>query len=75
MAVFLLRTKYGTGYLPPAATGTMFVDVPASAFAAAWIERLAVEGITAGCAPGLYCPNGNASRGEMAVFLTSTFGL
>ena len=38
MAVFLLKSKLGRSYAPPAATGTKFGDVPAGAFAAAWIE-------------------------------------
>jgi hypothetical protein len=69
MAVFLLRSKHGAGYAPPPASGTVFSDVPANAFAASWIEREAAEGITAGCGNGKYCPNASASRAEMAVFL------
>ena len=49
LAVMLLKAKHGPDYEPPPATGTVFVDVPADAFAAAWIEELAAEGITAGC--------------------------
>ena len=41
MAVFLLKTLLGTGYVPPDPTGTVFGDVPVDAFAAAWIEDLA----------------------------------
>jgi hypothetical protein len=51
MAVFLLKTKYGASYTPPAATGTMFSDVPVTNIYAAWIEELAREGITAGKSP------------------------
>lgn len=51
MAVFLLKTKYGSSYTPPAATGTMFSDVPITNIYAAWIEQLAREGITAGKSP------------------------
>ena len=47
----------------------MFVDVPADAFAAAWIEQLAAMGITAGCGSGAYCPDRAITRGEMAVLL------
>jgi hypothetical protein len=75
MAVFLLAAKYGAAYRPPAATGAMFVDVPANSFAAAWIEQLVREGITAGCAPSQYCPNAAVTRGQMSVFLVATFGL
>jgi hypothetical protein len=69
MAVFLLRGIYGSTYLPPAATGTTFSDVPSNHWAAAWIEQLAAEGITGGCGNGNYCPQTTVTRDQMAVFL------
>jgi hypothetical protein len=75
MAVFLLRAEHGSAYAPPAATGTMFTDVPIGLSTAAWIEQLANEGITSGCGGGNYCPNQSVSRAQMAVFLQRTFGL
>ena len=69
MAVMLLKSEHGSSYAPPPATGTVFSDVPVSAFAAAWIERLAAEGITSGCGGGKYCPGAAVSRAQMAVFL------
>jgi hypothetical protein len=77
MAVFLLKTKLGSGYTPPPATGTIFGDVTVDAFAAAWIEDLYNRGLTAGCqaAPLLFCPDAPVTRGEMAAFLVNTFGL
>jgi len=75
MAIFLLRSKYGAAYNPPTATGSVFGDVPAGYWAAAWIERLATEGITAGCGSGNYCPENPVTRAQMAVFLVKTFGL
>ena len=74
MAVFLLRAKYGSGYSPPSPSG-VFGDVPANYWAAAWIEQLAAEGITAGCGGGDYCPAEPVTRDQMAVFLVRTFGL
>lgn len=74
MAVFLLRAKHGSAYRPPPATG-LFSDVPVSHWAAAWIEQLAREGITAGCGSGKYCPGSVVTRDQMAVFLVRTFGL
>jgi len=70
MAVFLLRAKHGPSYVPPAATG-IFADVPVTYWAAAWIEQLANEGITAGCSlsPKLFCPTGAVTRDQMAIFL------
>ena len=70
MAVFLLRGEHGSAYIPPAVgTGTGFTDVPADYWAAAWIKQLALEGITSGCGPSLYCPETSVTRDQMAVFL------
>jgi hypothetical protein len=68
MAVFLLKSKHGAGYTPPNCQGT-FDDVPCPSLYANWIERLAAEGITAGCGGGNYCPDASVSREQMAVFL------
>jgi hypothetical protein len=75
MAIVLLRALHGGAYVPPPATGTRFIDVPATYWAAGWIEQLAAEGITNGCAPDLYCPERLVKRDEMAVFLTRAFNL
>jgi hypothetical protein len=76
MAAFLLKTKYGSAYVPPPASG-VFGDVPASDGFAPWIEELYAEGVTGGCqaAPPLFCPFGPNTRGQMAVFLVKAFGL
>jgi hypothetical protein len=72
MSIFLLRAKNGPGYVPPAATGTMFADVPVDGFAAAWIERLSALGVTVGCGGGNFCPGDPVTREQMAVFLLRT---
>ncbi len=69
MAVFLLKGKFGALHVPPAASGTVFTDVPQGSFAADWIEELASLEITGGCGGGNYCPNGPVTRAQMAVFL------
>ena len=74
MAVFLLKAKHGSSYTPPPCTG-VFPDVPCGGPFAAWIEQLFEEGITGGCGNGNYCPLNPNTRGQMAVFLTKTFGL
>jgi len=74
MAVFLLKAEHGSSYTPPACTGA-FPDVPCPSTFADWIEQLAAEGITGGCGGGDYCPLANNTRGQMAVFITKTFGL
>jgi len=76
MAVFLLRSKYGSSYSPPAVgASTGFGDVPTDHWAAPWIKQLVTEGITAGCGGGNYCPELPVSRAQMAVFLVRTFNL
>ena len=76
MAVFLLKTKYGSTHTPPACTG-VFDDVECTSQFAVWIEELAAEQITGGCSvtPPLYCPGNNNTRGQMAVFIQKTFTL
>ena len=79
MAIFLLRGLRGSDYVPPTCTG-IFDDVPCApipAFAVDWIEELWRSQITAGCstAPFRYCPEALVPRQQMAVFLTTTFGL
>jgi len=71
MAVLLLKASLGADYQPPPATGTVFADVPANAFAAAWIEDIYARGITSGCAtnPLRYCPNSPVTRRQMAVMI------
>jgi parallel beta-helix repeat protein len=73
MAVFLLRSKFGPTYTPPPATGMVFPnDVPADGFAADYIEALHALEITAGCAPGSFCPDDPVTRAQMSVFLLTT---
>jgi hypothetical protein len=77
MAVFLLKSKYGSSYVPPTCTG-VFDDVPCpGAPAVDFIEQLAAEQITGGCSvtPPLYCPDNSSTRGQMAVFIVKTFSL
>jgi len=74
MAVFLLKSKYGSDYNPPDPIGN-FNDVPTNHWAAGWIEQLADEGITSGCGNGNYCPEQPVTRAQMAVFLVRAFNL
>jgi streptogramin lyase len=74
MAVFLLKSEHGSGYIPPPCTG-MFPDVLCPSTYANWIEEISHESITGGCGSGDYCPNTPVNRGQMAVFLVKTFGL
>jgi hypothetical protein len=77
MAVFLLKTLEGSAYVPPACAVPLFDDVPCGSQFADWIGELSERAITGGCSvtPPLYCPTSPNNRGQMAVFLTKTFGL
>ncbi len=75
MAVFLLRSKHGSEYQPPEASGLVFHDVPRDYWAADWIEQLAEEGITAGCGNDYYCPHAVVNRAQLAVFLVRALEL
>jgi len=74
MAIFLLKAKHGSSYAPPPATGD-FSDVPIGYWADKWIEQLAAEGVTSGCGAGIYCPDAEVTRAQMAVFLVKNFNL
>jgi hypothetical protein len=74
MAVFLLKTKHGSTFVPPHCAG-QFLDVPCPSQYADWIEELAAEGITGGCGNSNYCPLQSVRRDQMAAFLYNTFGL
>ncbi len=77
-AVFILRTRYGKDYAPPAAVGDVFLDVPKNAQFGGFIEKFYTQdGLTAGCSrsPLRYCPNDPTTRAAMAIFLDRTFKL
>ncbi len=76
MAVFLLKSKYGSAHVPPPCTGSVFVDVPCTGGPFdPWIEELSGLGITGGCqaSPPQYCPGNTVTRQQMAVFLLKAF--
>jgi hypothetical protein len=73
MAVFVLVSKEGPGYAPPACGATpMFADVPASSPFCRWVEELARRGVVGGCGGGNYCPLQPATREQMTVFVLRT---
>ena len=74
MAVFILKTKHGSTYLPPSCM-QVFDDVACPGPFADWIEQLFTEGITGGCGGANYCPDASSTRGQMAVFLDRMMGL
>src|SRR4029079_2789195 len=73
MAVFLLKSRFGSAHVPPPCTGTVFTDVPCTGGPFdPWIEELAALQVTGGCGGGNYCPNATVTRKQMAVFLLKT---
>lgn len=67
MAVFLERGIHGAGFTPPNNIPS-YTDI-VNYWAEDWIESLKADGITTGCAVGLYCPDDSTTRAQMAVFL------
>jgi len=71
--VFVLLSREGSGYLPPAcAPDALFDDVPAASPYCRWVEELARRGVVGGCGPRTFCPDDAVSRDQMAVFLLRT---
>jgi hypothetical protein len=71
MAVFLIKGKHGSSYSPPPATGTLFSDVSADSFGAAFIEEQDREQIMTSCSapPCVFGPTYPVYRADMAHFL------
>jgi S-layer family protein len=70
-----VRVAYRLQVSPAPGTATFANDVPTTHPFFQFIEALAAAGITAGCAPGSYCPDAPVTRGQMAVFLARALGL
>ena len=73
MAAFIIRALGDLNPNPPASP--RFADVPPENSFYAFIEQMAVRGITQGCGGGNYCPASDVTRGQMAAFLVRAFGL
>jgi hypothetical protein len=69
MAIFIIRARYGSATQFDYPQTPYFTDVPSTSFEFAWVQRLAYDDITSGCGVGLYCPNNNVLRQDMAVFI------
>jgi len=67
-AVFLVRAKFGTGAFSYTAA-PWFTDVQPSNPAFIYVQKLFDLGITHGCDAGLYCPDSDTARQQMAVLL------
>jgi hypothetical protein len=69
------RIGYRLQVSPAPTTATFPNDVPTTHLFFRFIEALAAAGVTAGCAPGSFCPDDPVTRGQMAVFLATALGL
>jgi hypothetical protein len=57
-------------YTPPACvSGVPFADITCTTGFDPWIEQFGLDGITAGCGGGNYCPGSPVTRDQMAVLL------
>jgi hypothetical protein len=70
MAAFLVRGLHLTR-----TSAIRFSDVPSTHPFAGDINRLATEGVTAGCGGGRFCPDARVTREQMAAFLQRGLGL
>jgi hypothetical protein len=76
-AVFMLRAEFGTSYVPPIPTGTLFVDMVDTAYwSTKWAEGMWAEDMTAGCQypatdPLMFCPWTQFTREQGSVFALS----
>ena len=58
--IFALKMRYGTGYQPPAATGTVFADMTdPNYYATSWAEKAYAD--------GLISPVGRAAASQRSV--------
>ena len=74
MAVFIIRARLGVPIAgsPPTFTypsTPSFTDVADTNQYFAWIQRMKLENVTAGCTATTYCPSDPVTREEMATFV------
>ena len=66
--IFALKMKYGNGYLPPTATGTVFADMTdPNYYATPWAEKAYADGLIQSCGTSggkpMICPATLVTRG------------
>jgi hypothetical protein len=69
-AFLLIRSAEPPSYQPPACTTPPFNDVPCSNSLAPYIAEMKRRQISNGCGNGNYCPAGNITMAQLAVFVT-----
>jgi hypothetical protein len=79
--IFGLRLKYGGGYKPPAATGTLFADMTDTrSIYIAWAEKAYLDGLIPSCGTAsngkpMFCPKTTVDRGLAAFVVAKAKGL
>lgn len=68
IAVFVVRGVHGAAYTPADPVSPPFTDVPLGQWYTKWVNQLKVDGYTAGCGSGNYCPLSGHNRAEASVF-------
>jgi len=72
MAAFIIRAM---GTFNPSTPGQQrFTDVPPTNLFYAFIEEMALRGITQGCGGNNYCPSAPVNRDQMAAFIIRALG-
>jgi hypothetical protein len=74
-AVFIGRIVHGVGADDLPQPVGIFNDVPIDYWGAAWIEQMALDGISSGCGEWQFCPEATITRADLAVFLARAIGL
>ena len=83
-SIFGLRMKYGVGYAPPAASGTLFADFPPSDpsyWGIDWAEQAYLDGLLPACGTDsgtgkpMFCPSELVDRGWGAYLIVKAKNL
>jgi hypothetical protein len=83
-SIFGLRMKYGVGYTPPAASGTLFADFPPSDpsyWGIDWAEQAYLDGLLPACGTDsgtgkpMFCPSQLVDRGWGAYLIVKAKNL
>jgi hypothetical protein len=71
VAKFIINARFGAQF--PWGAAPLFEDVPGTDPMFSFIQRFRELGMTSGCSATAFCPEGNVTRADMAVFLGRAF--
>ncbi len=69
MAVFIIKARLGATANFNYPSTPYFTDVPSTNVDFEYVQRMKMDGITAGCTATTYCPDNSVTRDEMAQFI------